>query len=48
MAPVSKTENGPPPSAGAWSTIAGIRLLGLMAGNSGLNCSPARMLTGMT
>jgi hypothetical protein len=48
MAPVSNTENGPPPSDGAWSTMAGMRLLGLIARNSGLNCSPARILTGMT
>ena len=35
-----------PPSAGAWSTIAGILLFGLKARNSGLNCSPTRISIG--
>ena len=49
MAPDSNTVTGPPPCAGpgSWSTIAGMRLFGLIARNSGLNWSPAPMLTGM-
>ena len=48
MAPDSKTLIGAPPPSGSWSTIAGIRLFGLIARNSGLNCSPRPMLTGTT
>jgi hypothetical protein len=46
MAPLSNTATGAPPPAGAWSTMAGMRLLGLMARKSGANCSPLPMLTG--
>jgi hypothetical protein len=46
MAPDSKTEMGLPLSFGRWSTMAGIRLLGEIARNSGLNCSPLLILTG--
>ena len=41
MAPDSKMETGFPPPSGAWSTNAGIRLLGEIARNSGVNWSPA-------
>ena len=44
MAPDSNTETGPPAPSG--STMAGIRLFGLMARNSGLNWSPTPMFTG--
>ena len=49
MAPDSKTPTEPSPNSGAgsWSTIAGIRLFGLIARNSGVNCSPLEMLTGI-
>ena len=46
MAPDSKTEIGLPPGPSR-STIAGMRLLGEIARNSGLNCSPLAMLTGI-
>jgi len=46
MAPLSNTETGSPPSAGAWSTMAGMRLFGLIARKSGLNWSPALISTG--
>jgi hypothetical protein len=46
MAPDSKTGTGAPPPAGSWSTIAGIRLLGDIAKNSGLNWSPRLRLMG--
>jgi len=45
MAPDSKTGTGSPSTS--WSTIAGIRLLGLIARKSGLNWSPRPMLTGI-
>ena len=48
MAPDSKTETGGPPPAGALSTMAGMRLFGLMARKSGANCSPRPMFTGRT
>ncbi len=48
IAPDSNTGSGAPPAAGAWSTIAGMRLFGEMARNSGLNCSPLPMSTGTT
>ena len=48
MAPDSKTLMGDPPPLGSWSTMAGMRLFGLIARNSGLNCSPFPMSTGMT
>jgi hypothetical protein len=35
-----------PPPFGSWSTIAGMRLFGAIARNSGLNWSPLPMLTG--
>ena len=35
MAPDSNSESGAPPSLGAWSTMAGMRLLGAMRRNSG-------------
>src|ERR1700704_4296124 len=47
MAPDSKTEIGFP-SGPLRSTIAGVLLFGLILRNSGLNCSPVRMLTGRT
>ena len=47
IAPDSNSEIGLP-SGPSGSVIAGIRLLGLIARNSGLNWSPAPMLTGMT
>jgi len=37
IAPDSKILNGPPPSIGSLSTIAGIRLFGEIFRNSGLN-----------
>jgi hypothetical protein len=46
MLPDSKTGTAPP--GASWSTIAGMRLFGLMARNSGLNWSPAPMFTGIT
>ena len=46
MAPDSKIDSGPPPSAGASSTMAGMRLLGEMRRNAGSNCSPLPMFTG--
>ena len=46
IAPNSKTLIGAPPSAGAWSTIAGMRLLGEIFRNSGSNWSPLPMLQG--
>ena len=46
MAPLSKIEIGAPPGPSG-STIAGMRLLGLIARNSGLNWSPRPMLTGL-
>ena len=46
MAPDSNTEIGAPPSKGLWSTMAGMRLFGEMARNSGRNCSPVPMFTG--
>ena len=48
IAPDSNTLRGAPPSAGSWSTIAGILLLGEIARNAGSNCSPAEMFTGRT
>ncbi len=42
----SNTVTGAPPSAGARSMIAGMRLFGENARNSGLNWSPLPMLTG--
>ena len=47
MAPDSKIEIGLP-SGPWWSTIAGMRLLGEIARNCGLNCSPLDMSTGIT
>lgn len=47
MAPLSNSDTGAPPPAGAWSTMAGMRLLGAMARKSGVNCSPFEMFTGM-
>jgi hypothetical protein len=44
-APDSKTVIGP--SSTSWSTIAGMRLFGLIARNSGLNWSPRPILTGI-
>jgi hypothetical protein len=46
MAPDSNTGIAAPPSAGARSTIAGMRLFGEIARNSGSNCSPRPMFTG--
>ena len=46
MAPDSKTEIGLPPGPSG-SMIAGMRLLGEIARNSGLNWSPVPMLTGL-
>ena len=46
MAPDSNTDTGAPPPAGSWSTIAGMRLFGLIFRNSGLNCWPVPMSTG--
>jgi hypothetical protein len=46
MAPDSNTLIGAPPSAGASSTMAGIRLFGEILRNSGRNCSPALIFTG--
>jgi len=40
IAPDSKSATGSPPSAGSWSTIAGIRLFGEILRNSSLNWSP--------
>ena len=47
MAPDSKSASGAPPPSGSWSTMAGMRLLGLMRRKSALNCSPPPMSTGM-
>src|SRR3954465_10071114 len=44
MAPLSKMLIGLP-SGPSGSTMAGMRLLGLMARNSGVNCSPMPMFT---
>ena len=44
MAPDSNTDIGCPPGPSG-STIAGMRLLGLMARNPGSNCSPRPMFT---
>ena len=44
IAPDSNTGIGP--SGSSWSTIAGIRLFGLIARNSGWNWSPLPILTG--
>ena len=46
IAPDSNTLIGAPPPAGAWSTSAGMRLLGPIFRNSSLNWSPLPMLTG--
>ena len=46
MAPVSNTGTGGPPPGGSWSIMAGMRLLGLIFRNSGLNWSPLPMFTG--
>ena len=46
MAPDSNTEFGAPPSAGAKSIIAGIRLFGLIARKIGLKRSALAILTG--
>jgi hypothetical protein len=46
MAPDSNTEIGSPPSPGALSMIAGMRLLGENFRNSGSNWSPALMSIG--
>ncbi len=46
MAPDSNTETGAPPSFGARSMIAGMRLLGAIFRKSGLNWSPLPMLIG--
>jgi len=35
-------------AGGSWSTIAGMRLLGLMVRNAGTNCSPRPMFTNRT
>ena len=48
MAPDSKIGIGGPPPVGSWSTIAGMRLFGEIARNSGANCSPRPMFTGLT
>ena len=48
MAPLSNSASGAPPPTGSWSTMAGMRLFGLMARNSGVNCQPAAMSTGST
>ena len=45
MAPDSKIESGAPPPGGSRSMIAGMRLFGEIAMNSGLNCSPLPMFT---
>ena len=37
IAPDSNSAIGAPPPAGAWSTIAGMRLFGLILRNSSLN-----------
>src|SRR5580704_12806819 len=47
MAPDSNTLIGLPPGPSG-STIAGMRLFGLIFRNSGLNCSPLEMFTGCT
>jgi hypothetical protein len=47
MAPDSKTEIGRPPGPDG-STIAGMRLFGEIARNSGVNCSPFEMSMGRT
>jgi hypothetical protein len=47
MAPDSKMEIGAPPGP-AGSTMAGMRLFGETARNSGANCSPFAILTGMS
>jgi hypothetical protein len=47
IAPDSKTLSGPLPSAGSLSTIAGIRLFSEIFRNSGVNCSPLEILTGL-
>jgi len=44
--PDSNSESGSPPSAGAPSTMAGMRLLGEVLRNPGANCSPRPMSTG--
>jgi hypothetical protein len=46
IAPDSNTDTGAPPPGGSSSTMAGMRLLGLILRNSGLNCSPVPMFTG--
>ena len=48
MAPDSKIASGAPPPAGSSSTIAGMRPFGVIARNSGANCSPRPMFTGFT
>src|SRR5580658_2405704 len=47
IAPDSKMLIGVPPGPSG-STIAGMRLFGLIFRNSGLNCSPVPMFTGCT
>jgi len=47
IAPDSKTLIGLPPGPSG-STIAGMRLLGLILRKSGLNCSPFEILIGWT
>jgi hypothetical protein len=46
IAPDSNSDIGLPPPVGSGSTIAGMRLLGEIARNSGLNWSPLPMFTG--
>jgi hypothetical protein len=47
MAPDSKTLIGAPPGPSG-STIAGMRLFGLIFKNAGANCSPFEMSIGRT
>jgi hypothetical protein len=47
MAPDSKTDIAAPPSAGARSTMAGMRLFGATLRKSGANWSPLPMLIGL-
>ena len=44
----ARFENRHRPSGSSWSTIAGMRLFGLIARNSGLNWSPLPILIGIT
>ncbi len=46
MAPDSKMATGSPPPVGALSTITGMRWLGFIFRNAGVNWSPRPMFTG--